>query len=30
MYTGGTVLHIFLGEQLDDWRQARQFSAKGC
>lgn len=24
LYTGGTVLHIFLGEQLDDWRQARQ------
>ncbi len=23
LYTGGTVLHIFLGEQLDDWRQAR-------
>ena len=23
-YTGGTVLHIFLGEQLDDWRQARK------
>ncbi len=23
-YTGGTVLHIFLGEQLDDWRQARR------
>ncbi len=22
-YTGGTVLHIFLGERLDDWRQAR-------
>lgn len=24
LYTGGTVLHIFLGEQIDDWRQARQ------
>jgi len=24
LYTGGTVLHIFLGEQLEDWRQARQ------
>ncbi len=24
LYTGGTVLHIFLGEQLNDWRQARQ------
>lgn len=24
LYTGGTVLHVFLGEQLDDWRQARQ------
>jgi ribonucleoside-triphosphate reductase len=23
-YTGGTVLHIFLGEQVDDWRQARR------
>jgi len=23
LYTGGTVLHTFLGEQLDDWRQAR-------
>jgi ribonucleoside-triphosphate reductase (formate) len=23
LYSGGTVLHIFLGEQLDDWRQAR-------
>jgi ribonucleoside-triphosphate reductase len=23
-YTGGTVLHTFLGEQLDDWRQARR------
>ncbi len=22
LYTGGTVLHIFLGEQIDDWRQA--------
>ncbi len=20
-YTGGTVLHIFLGEQIDDWKQ---------
>ncbi len=24
LYTGGTVLHIFLGEQLYDWRQARK------
>ncbi len=24
LYTGGTVLHIFLGEQIDDWRQARR------
>ncbi|NBD35699.1 MAG: ribonucleoside triphosphate reductase [Chloroflexi bacterium] len=24
LYTGGTVLHLFLGEQLDDWRQARR------
>jgi ribonucleoside-triphosphate reductase len=23
-YTGGTVLHTYLGEQLDDWRQARR------
>ena len=23
LYTGGTVFHAFLGEQLDDWRQAR-------
>jgi ribonucleoside-triphosphate reductase len=23
MYTGGTVLHGFVGEQIDDWRQAR-------
>jgi ribonucleoside-triphosphate reductase len=23
LYTGGTVQHIFLGEQVDDWRQAR-------
>ncbi len=24
LYTGGTVLHIYLGEQIDDWRQARR------
>jgi ribonucleoside-triphosphate reductase len=24
LYTGGTVLHIFMGERLDDWRQARR------
>jgi len=24
LYTGGTVVHVFLGEQLDDWRQARK------
>jgi anaerobic ribonucleoside-triphosphate reductase len=24
LYTGGTVLHVFLGEQLHDWRQARR------
>ena len=24
LYTGGTVLHIFLGEQVDDWHQARK------
>ena len=23
LYTGGTVFHAFLGEQVDDWRQAR-------
>jgi ribonucleoside-triphosphate reductase len=23
-YTGGTVLHIFLGQRLHDWRQARR------
>ncbi|NMC29079.1 MAG: ribonucleoside triphosphate reductase [Pelolinea sp.] len=23
-YTGGTVLHIFLGEQIDDWKQVRR------
>ncbi|MGC9397865.1 MAG: ribonucleoside triphosphate reductase [Anaerolineae bacterium] len=23
-YTGGTVLHTYLGERLDDWRQARR------
>jgi ribonucleoside-triphosphate reductase len=24
LYTGGTVQHVFLGEQLDDWQQARR------
>jgi len=24
LYTGGTVQHVFLGERLDDWRQARR------
>jgi len=24
LYTGGTVLHVFLGEQLEDWQQARR------
>jgi ribonucleoside-triphosphate reductase len=24
LYTGGTVMHVFLGEQIDDWRQARR------
>ncbi len=24
LYTGGTVQHIFLGERLDDWQQARK------
>ncbi len=24
LYTGGTVQHVFLGEQLDDWRQAQK------
>ena len=23
LYTGGTVFHAFIGERLDDWRQAR-------
>jgi ribonucleoside-triphosphate reductase len=23
-YTGGTVVHIFLGEQIDDWKQVRR------
>jgi anaerobic ribonucleoside-triphosphate reductase len=23
LYTGGTVFHAFVGEQIDDWRQAR-------
>jgi ribonucleoside-triphosphate reductase len=23
LYTGGTVLHGFIGEEIDDWRQAR-------
>jgi anaerobic ribonucleoside-triphosphate reductase len=23
LYTGGTVFHAFLGEKIDDWRQAR-------
>ena len=23
LYTGGTVFHAFIGEQIDDWRQAR-------
>jgi len=23
MYTGGTVFHAFIGERIDDWRQAR-------
>lgn len=24
LYTGGTVLHVYLGEQLNDWKQARR------
>jgi len=24
LYTGGTVLHGFIGEQIDDWKQARR------
>jgi ribonucleoside-triphosphate reductase len=27
-YTGGTVLHLFLGERLRDWRTARNFVKK--
>ena len=28
LYTGGTVLHLFLGEQIDDWKQARDLIKK--
>ena len=24
-YTGGTVLHLFLGERIDDWKSCREF-----
>lgn len=24
-YTGGTVLHLFLGERIEDWRSCREF-----
>jgi len=27
-YTGGTVLHLFLGERLQDWKTARNFVKK--
>lgn len=27
-YTGGTVLHLFLGERVDDWRACREFVRK--
>lgn len=27
-YTGGTIFHIFLGEELDDWKQARTLVKK--
>lgn len=27
-YTGGTVLHLFLGERLQDWKTARNFVQK--
>jgi ribonucleoside-triphosphate reductase len=27
-YTGGTVLHLFLGERLRDWKTARNFVKK--
>ncbi len=28
LYTGGTVLHLFLGERVDDWRACRDFVKK--
>lgn len=28
LYTGGTVLHLFLGERVDDWRTCRDFVKK--
>ena len=28
LYTGGTVLHLFLGEQMSDWRACRAFVKK--
>jgi ribonucleoside-triphosphate reductase len=27
-YTGGTVLHVYLGEQINDWKQARMLVRK--
>lgn len=29
-YTGGTILHLFLGEELDDWQSARLLVRKVC
>jgi ribonucleoside-triphosphate reductase len=29
-YTGGTVLHIFLGERIDRWQNCRDFVKKVC
>ncbi len=28
LYTGGTVFHTFLGEEVDDWRQAKKLVKK--
>jgi ribonucleoside-triphosphate reductase len=30
LYTGGTVIHFFLGERLRDWRSVRNFVKKVC
>src|SRR3989338_4708511 len=28
LYTGGTVLHLFLGERVSDWKTCREFVRK--